>query len=113
VNCYLEKARAQKIVSSSLGASVSIRTSSPIYERLKERESFLPTCFIVSQVDLILEASPELDEKIRVVVSPARGTKCERCWLYAEEVGQNTEHPTLCGRCVGVVGGLIHPQLQA
>jgi isoleucyl-tRNA synthetase len=99
VNGHLEKARAEKIISSSLGASVRIGANAPLYAQLKKRESFLPTFFIVSQVDLA-EA-----EKTAITVLPARGTKCERCWLYAEEVGQSVEHPTLCGRCVEVTGG--------
>jgi len=98
VNCHLEKARAEKIISSSLGACVSIKAPSPLYEQLKQRESFLPTFFIVSQVDMIQSESME------IVISQARGTKCERCWVYAEEVGQNTDHPTLCERCVKVFG---------
>ncbi len=98
VNGHLEKARAEKIISSSLGASVSIHAPSPLYAQLKQRESFLPTFFIVSQVDLIESESME------VVISQARGTKCERCWMYAEEVGNNANHPTLCQRCIRVVG---------
>lgn len=98
VNCHLEKARGEKQISSSLGASVTIHAPEQIYELLKEQEPFLPTFFIVSQVSLIQHESME------VVISPARGIKCERCWMYAEEVGNNTDHPTLCERCVGVVG---------
>jgi isoleucyl-tRNA synthetase len=36
---------------------------------------------------------------------PASGKKCERCWHVREDVGQNTEHPTLCGRCVSNLFG--------
>jgi isoleucyl-tRNA synthetase len=32
--------------------------------------------------------------------------KCERCWNYRAEVGQSTEHPNLCGRCVRVIKAL-------
>jgi isoleucyl-tRNA synthetase len=35
---------------------------------------------------------------IRVQASAA--PKCERCWHHRPEVGSNTEHPTICGRCV-------------
>ena len=96
VNCHLEKARAEKIISSSLGASVTIHAPSPLYEQLKQRESFLPTFFIVSQVTID-------HDPLSIFMSPARGTKCERCWVYAEEVGQNTDHPTLCPRCIHVI----------
>jgi len=32
-------------------------------------------------------------------VEKAKGEKCERCWMYSETVGQNSEYPTLCERC--------------
>ena len=31
------------------------------------------------------------------------GEKCERCWMYTEDVGKNEKHPTLCGRCASVI----------
>ena len=37
------------------------------------------------------------------VVRKADGEKCERCWHWETDVGPNTEHPTLCGRCVTAV----------
>ncbi|MHB1558919.1 MAG: zinc finger domain-containing protein, partial [Isosphaeraceae bacterium] len=35
--------------------------------------------------------------------------KCERCWNYRPDVGKNAEHPTLCGRCVRVIGEATSP----
>jgi isoleucyl-tRNA synthetase len=32
--------------------------------------------------------------------------KCERCWNLRPSVGQDSEHPTLCDRCVRVVNAL-------
>jgi len=102
VNRHLEKERAEKRMSSSLGASVRLNVASPLYELLKQRESFLPTLLIVSQVDLIHNESGEAT-KVEVTILPARGTKCERCWMVLEDVGNDTDHPTLCARCVRVV----------
>jgi isoleucyl-tRNA synthetase len=31
--------------------------------------------------------------------------KCERCWHYRADVGQDAAHPTLCGRCVSNLYG--------
>jgi isoleucyl-tRNA synthetase len=39
-------------------------------------------------------------------VSPAKGTKCVRCWHLREDVGSNREHPALCARCAGNLLGL-------
>jgi isoleucyl-tRNA synthetase len=36
-------------------------------------------------------------------VSHAAGTKCQRCWKWAETVGQDEVHSTLCDRCAKVV----------
>ena len=38
-------------------------------------------------------------------IARAAGEKCERCWHYATDIGQHASHPTLCGRCVGVLEG--------
>jgi isoleucyl-tRNA synthetase len=36
------------------------------------------------------------------------GNKCVRCWHLTPDVGHHAEHPELCGRCVGNIGG--HPE---
>jgi len=38
-----------------------------------------------------------------IAVSKADGQKCERCWKYDKEVGQDSVHPTVCGRCSEVL----------
>ena len=40
---------------------------------------------------------------VKVVASQAE--KCPRCWHYSDTVGQNSEHPHLCSRCVENVAG--------
>lgn len=42
-------------------------------------------------------------EMLQVGVVKAEGEKCDRCWNYSTNVGDNTEHPTLCDRCVGAL----------
>ena len=39
-------------------------------------------------------------DDLSIQVAKADGQKCERCWHWEVDVGANTEHPTLCGRCV-------------
>lgn len=89
----LEAMRAKKKISASLEALVEIGTKGR--EWLKECEGLLPMVLIVSQVNLV--------EGDKIVVKHAAGKKCERCWMWKEEVGSNEEHPTLCERCVRVV----------
>jgi isoleucyl-tRNA synthetase len=38
-----------------------------------------------------------------VLVIAAAGQKCERCWHIENDIGQNAEHPTICGRCIEAV----------
>ena len=40
---------------------------------------------------------------LAVSVAKAVGEKCERCWIYSDELGSDPEHPTLCPRCAAVM----------
>jgi isoleucyl-tRNA synthetase len=42
---------------------------------------------------------------VAVLVNPAAGGKCDRCWQVLPEVGSHAHHPTLCNRCSDVVEG--------
>jgi isoleucyl-tRNA synthetase len=63
--------------------------------------------FITSQI--ILEAASEMLAKVSV----SQDTKCERCWHYAPDVGVNSAHPTLCGRCDSNLHGTGETRLFA
>ncbi|MEA5399792.1 isoleucine--tRNA ligase [Synechococcus sp. BA-124 BA4] len=43
------------------------------------------------------------EEGVRVRIARAAGHKCERCWHHESDIGQHPDHPSLCGRCVGVL----------
>ena len=55
--------------------------------------------FITSAVTL------RAGETLAVEVSAATATKCERCWHYRDDVGQDAAHPTICGRCTSNLYG--------
>jgi isoleucyl-tRNA synthetase len=40
---------------------------------------------------------------VTVRIARAEGSKCERCWHYSTDLATHLNHPTLCGRCVGVL----------
>jgi len=42
---------------------------------------------------------------LKLYVSPSSHAKCERCWHHSEDVGEVTEHPALCRRCIGNIDG--------
>ena len=99
----LENARRAKTIGHSLDAKVELYAEGDALAELKAVEKDLPTLLIVSQVCLhegVGEAGEETGRKdLRVVVEPAEGEKCERCWNYSTTVGQNPDHPTLCAKC--------------
>jgi isoleucyl-tRNA synthetase len=45
------------------------------------------------------------DPGLAVVVTASPHGKCVRCWHHREDVGADSEHPELCGRCVENVAG--------
>jgi len=95
----LEKARETKLVGNSLEAQLIIESSPEDFDLLAEFRSDLATIFIVSAVRVEPSASSEL--KIRV--ERAEGKKCERCWNYSTSVGQNSDYPQVCARCLEVL----------
>lgn len=106
VNKALETARGAKLIGKSLEAKVVLECSGELYEFLMAELSGLATVFIVSQVELSkLEAIVSTGEVtgLNVRVEAADGAKCERCWTFSTDVGQNNAHPTLCGRCATIV----------
>jgi len=43
------------------------------------------------------------EEGVTVRIARASGSKCERCWHHEDDIGTHASHPSLCGRCVGVL----------
>jgi len=48
-----------------------------------------------------------------VRVTPSQATKCERCWHYRDDIGQDAAHPTLCTRCTSNLFGAGETRLFA
>ena len=103
----LEEKRTSKIIGSALEAKVTLHCDDESYEFWNNLQDLLTTVFIVSKVEVVNDKSTgefETSTKgITVNIQKADGEKCERCWNFNENVGENKEHPTLCGRCVDSV----------
>ena len=97
----LEEIRQAGVIGNSLEAKVRIKADAATASLLQRHESDLRYVFIVSQV--AVEESPEALENPKIEVLKADGQKCERCWNYSIEVGQDAQYPTLCERCLPVV----------
>lgn len=90
----LEEARNAKEIGSSLEAKVILETDAETTRFLLEYFTHLRYIFIVSQVE-VHEA-----EAFAVTVVKADGEKCERCWNYSTRVGEFSDYPTVCERCI-------------
>ena len=101
----LEPSRAAKTISSGLEARVTLAADGDLLASLKKYAKFLPALFIVSQVeiaegDLPGAVAPPGLPGLKIHVSRALGSKCERCWNFSTRVGENSDFPTVCERCV-------------
>ncbi|NBK47783.1 isoleucine--tRNA ligase [Staphylococcus delphini] len=108
VNRALEAARNEKVIGKSLEAKVKIGNS-PSFDTLAFLEGFndLHQLFIVSQVELVVEAQGEVYQHGTIEIAKADGEKCARCWNYSESLGSVGELDDLCPRCQEVVKTLV------
>jgi isoleucyl-tRNA synthetase len=99
VNKDIEALRADGKVGSSLQAEVTLGVSADDHSLLASLGDDLKFVFITSV--LTLQAADALS----VTSSTSSSAKCERCWHYREDVGQDAAHPTICGRCTSNLFG--------
>jgi isoleucyl-tRNA synthetase len=95
----LEKSRQSKAIGKSLEARVVLRGTDPLLVDAKTHLEYLRELANVSQIEVELMGNGVTE----VQVLRAEGQKCERCWHFETDIGQNAEHPTICGRCVEAV----------
>ena len=101
----LEGMRKNKQIGSAQEATVQISTDAEAAARLDR--GLLATLCLVSEVHVTADREAHVPPGEEVVTAEKSSlAKCERCWNYRSTVGQDTEHPTLCERCVGVIGSI-------
>ncbi len=100
----LEGARQSGMIGNSLEARVVLRASGETAALLRRHAHDLRYIFIVSQT--AIEETTGSEESLQIEVFKADGRKCERCWNYSVEVGNDTVYPTLCERCVPAVNAM-------
>jgi isoleucyl-tRNA synthetase len=107
----LEESRRDKVIGHSLNAAVSIYAKGDTKDTLEHFKAELSNIFIVSKVELLTQESGALKdteiEDLKIEVKKAAGEKCERCWIYSESVGTDSEHETICKRCSTVLKEIL------
>jgi len=106
VQGVVEEALREQRLGASLEARVVLTASGQAREFLQANLEELPALFKVSQVELAEQPGPKArplavaqaqgEAEVTAEVLPARGAKCPRCGVYAEEVEQGSE---VCPRC--------------
>ncbi len=108
VNKALELARAEKTIGKPLDAEVTIyldEEGAEAFGQIKDED--LTKLFIVSKVTAVNgSGSGYMSQEFKgaaIEVNASVEPKCARCWTHDEHVGDNSEHPQLCPRCLDAI----------
>jgi isoleucyl-tRNA synthetase len=117
----LEEERAAKAIGKALEARIvlgwlkTLAATPSSYELFERYAPILPELFGTSQVEIqnatVVEGSVE-PGAFYVQAKPAEGTKCERCWRYTTDVGDEPKYPTVCLRCAEALAAINFPPYE-
>ncbi len=91
----LEDLRSVGSIGSSLQGEVDLKASGEDLALLQSVAEQLPFIFIVSRVSVHAD-----NGELAIEINPSAHEKCERCWHWRDDIGQDATHPHICGRCV-------------
>ncbi len=104
----MEEKRKAKVVGKNLDAKVFFKGNQFSLPEAALRKDDLRELFNVSQLEILpIEYKAQTPNSVHFVIEKADGQKCERCWHWETDIGQDCEHPTICGRCVAAVNQFI------
>jgi isoleucyl-tRNA synthetase len=126
----LEELRRTKVIGKSLDAKVVWHCQAELQEWAKSTDTtetirellnvsqlvmvppnsdnpLFPLRIILNEDGSPSMATTDPGHGLGVIVTHADGVKCERCWHWETDVGQNPEHPTICARCVEAVKQVV------
>jgi len=111
VSKEIEQLRSNGDIGSSLNAEVELFCNDEYFKILNALSSELHFVFITSSALLASEQECPKDaiqteiEGIKLKVVASTHEKCVRCWHHRHDIGENKDHPELCGRCVENIDG--------
>ncbi len=100
VNVAIEPLRAGKTMATTAEAEVTITAPPAWIERLARYRDELPGLLIVARATLV---PGQPGQEVAVEVTRTTLAKCERCWMYRDDVATSGEHQ-LCSRCTTAIG---------
>ncbi len=114
VSKQLENLRVDNKIGSSLDAEVTLFCNGALQQNLNKLGDELRFVMITSAAQVsspeaktaaAIEARLADGNSLYIAAEASRHDKCVRCWHHRADVGSNSEHPELCGRCVENVAG--------
>ncbi|MFB6435100.1 MAG: isoleucine--tRNA ligase [Candidatus Malihini olakiniferum] len=111
VNKVIEQARNNKRIGSSLEAEVTMYANAELTEKLGCLQKELHFVLLTSKARVERYEDAPADVQVselcglKIALRKADGHKCPRCWHYESDIGMDTTHPEVCGRCAMNVGG--------
>ena len=113
----LEELRVAGKIGSPLAGEVDLYANGAEKEFLRSFDDDLRFVFITSRADVggaaPAGAKATALRDVSIAVKPSPHRKCDRCWHYRADVGGNSEHPGLCGRCISNLFGAGEPRDHA
>ena len=116
---FLEDARRRGFTSNkSSEVNVTVVCGQTPYELLsKYRKESIEELFGVPgvaydvdpEMDAFDDEAPSNAPHFIVAPFPAVGRKCERCWRYTGDVGNESNYPTVCLRCAEALAAISYP----
>ncbi|MDO8413797.1 MAG: class I tRNA ligase family protein, partial [Gallionellaceae bacterium] len=101
-NKQIEEVRAAGHIGQALAAEADIYAAGNDFDLLTRLGDDLRFVLITSRATV---HRAENETAQRIVVTPSTREKCERCWHYRADVGSDSAHPQICGRCVSNLFG--------
>lgn len=98
----IEALRTEGKVGSSLQAELNLKLSA---DKFGAMQSLGDDLRFVTMTSIATLSQADSTDAEQIIATPSALHKCERCWHYTDDVGQNADHPTICGRCASNLFG--------
>jgi len=99
----IEGARAAKLLKQPTEAALALAPLGDTERALYARYADALPAYLLASIVTLDGPAPAPGETWGAAVTLSPYARCERCWTHRVTVGQSSEHPTLCDRCVAAL----------